>query len=103
MTLSLVQSMLLGAGDISQDSLTTWVVGAVMAGVMAVLGFLVRNAFGKVETGLEGLGKKLDDMSAAFARADGDRRVLEARLEAIIARLDKVERELKELSEGGSR
>lgn len=103
MTLSLVQSMLLGAGDISQDSLTTWVVGAVMAGVMAVLGFLVRNAFGKVETGLEGLGKKLDDMSAAFARADGDRRVLEQRVSTMEREISELKREMKELSEGVAR
>lgn len=97
---TLLNALVFGAGDLSQDSLTTWVVGAVMAGVMAVLGFLVRNAFGKVETGLESLGKKLDSMSEAMARADGDRRVIEARLEAVVARLDKVERELREVSEG---
>ena len=59
------------ATDASTDSLTTWVVGAVMAAVMVALGFLVRNAFGKVESTLEVVVKKLDTMTEAFARADG--------------------------------
>ena len=103
MSLSLVQSMLLGAGDISQGSLTTWVVGAVLTAVTGTLAFLVRSAFGKVETTLEVVVKKLDTMTEAFARADGDRRVLEQRVATMEREISELKRELKELSEGVAR
>ncbi|MDX2014177.1 MAG: hypothetical protein SFW67_28520 [Myxococcaceae bacterium] len=67
------------------------------------MGFLARNAFVKVETTLESLGAKIDTLGANVARADGDRRVLEAKYEAIAVRLDKLERELRDLSEGVAR
>lgn len=100
MILTLVQSMLLGAGDISQDSLTTWVVGAVMAVVMAVLGFLARNAFGKVETGLESLGAKLDSLKDVFAKADTRTALLEARATTLERDVADLRHEVRELSEG---
>lgn len=84
------------ATALADDTLAVWVVGAVATGVLAVLGFLVRNAFEGVSKGLEGLGTKLDVMSKDIARGDGDRRELAAEVRALTARLDRVERELSE-------
>lgn len=86
-----------------QTTITGYVVALVLTGITGTLAFLVRNAFSKFETTLEGVAKKMDDLAAQQGRADGDRRVLEARFDAVSARLDKVERELRDLSEGIAR
>lgn len=85
------------------DSLTGWVVAAVAAGILGTLAFLVRHSFSKFETTLEGVGKKLEELSATVARSDGDRRVAEVRFEGLQQRVEKLERELRELSEGIAR
>lgn len=84
-------------------TLTTYVVMAVATGVIGALSFLVRNAFSKVETTLETIGGKLDGLKADMAKGDGDRRVIEARLEALTSRFEKLEREMRDLSEGVAR
>jgi len=61
-----------------------------------VLGFLLRNALSKVETGIDSLGVKLDKMGADISRGDGDRRELAAEVRALAHRLDKLERECSE-------
>lgn len=85
------------------DSLTQWVVAAVAAAILGVLAFLVRHAFARVEMALEVVGTKLDDMSAAFARADGDRRVLEVRVVTLESAVAELKHEVREMSEGIAR
>lgn len=84
-------------------TLEVWVVGFVMTAIVGVLGFLVRNAFDAVGKGLEGLSKKLDDMSATIARGDGDRRVLESRVVTLEREMSELRREVREASEGKAR
>jgi uncharacterized membrane protein YccC len=84
------------AAEVVDQSLAVWVVGAVAAGILGVLGFLVRNAFEGVSRGLEGLSTKLDAMSKDIARQDGDRRALERDLAALVQRVDRMEREFSE-------
>jgi outer membrane murein-binding lipoprotein Lpp len=87
---------MLAAEVLADQSLTVWVVGAAAAGILGVLGFLVRNAFEGVSKGLEGLNTKLDTMSKDIAKQDGDRRALERDLAALVQRVDRMERELSE-------
>ena len=84
------------AADMVDQSLTVWVVGAVATGVLAVLGFLVRNAFEGVSKGLEGLSTKLDGLAKDLATQDGDRRELAAEVRALTQRMERLERELSE-------
>ncbi len=81
------------------QSVAGWAVGFVMLAITGGLGFLVRNAFDATTKGIEGLSKKLDDMGIAFARADGDRRVLEQRVTANEREIAEMRREMRELSE----
>ena len=85
------------------DSLTSYVVIAVATGVVGALSFLVRNAFGKVETTLESIGGKLDSLKADISRGDGDRRVLEVRVAGLETAMAEMRRELRDLSEGVAR
>lgn len=85
------------------DSLTSYVVIAVATGVVGALSFLVRNAFGKVETTLESIGGKLDALKADISRGDGDRRVLEVRVAGLETAMAEMRRELRDLSEGVAR
>jgi hypothetical protein len=85
------------------DSLTSYVVIAVATAVVGALSFLVRNAFGKVESTLEAIGGKLDGLKADISRGDGDRRVLEVRVAGLEATVAEVKRELRDLSEGVAR
>jgi hypothetical protein len=68
-----------------------------MLAITGALGFLVRNAFAKVESGLEGLSTKLDAMSKDIAKGDGDRRVIEAQLASLQRTVDRLEREVESL------
>jgi hypothetical protein len=88
------------AADVVADSLTVWAVGALMAGGLAVLGFLVRNAFDGVTKGLDSLSGKLDSLKADLARGDGDRRVLEARVVVLERDVSELRRAMHEMSEG---
>lgn len=85
------------------DSLTSYVVIAVATAVVGALSFLVKNAFGKVESTLETIGGKLDALKSDISRADGDRRVLEAEQRALAHRVGELERQFRELSEGIAR
>ncbi len=90
---------LLGGADVSSDSLTTAVVGLVVSGVVATLGFLLRNAFGKVEASIERVDAKLDRVLESQAAHDTARAVLEQRVlqsEKEIAELKAIVRELRE-------
>lgn len=78
------------------QSLSVWVVGVVAAGILGVLGFLVRNAFEGVSKGLENLSTKLDSMAREIARGDGDRRELAADVRALTHRLERLERDMSE-------
>lgn len=88
---------------ISDPGLTSWMVNIVTAGIVALVGFLAQRAFSKVETTLESLGSKIDSLGANVARADGDRRVTDANLQALAVRVDRLEREIRDLSEGVAR
>jgi len=82
------------------DSLTSYVVIAVATAVVGALSFLVKNAFGKVESTLDAIGSKLDSLKSDISRADGDRRVLEAEQRALAHRVGELERQFREVSEG---
>lgn len=85
------------------QTMTGWVVNLVQLAVVGVLGFLVRNAFEGVAKSIEGFGKKLDEVQSTIAKADGDRRVLEQRVHTLEQSVEKLERELREVSEGIAR
>ena len=80
----------------SDPTLASWVIGAVAAGIIGVLAFLVRNAFENVSRGIDGINGKLDAMSKDISKGDGDRRELSADVRALSARLERLERELSE-------
>lgn len=82
------------------QSLDSWVVAAVATAILAVLGFLVRNAFDGVTKGLVELGAKMDALKDAAARSDTRTAVLESRLLHVERVAERLEREMKELSEG---
>lgn len=84
-------------------TITGYVVAVVLTGITGTLAFLVRNAFGKFEATLDGVSKKLDELSANVARHDGDRRVTDAVVKALEHRIEKLERQLEDLSEGIAR
>lgn len=84
-----------------QTTITGYVVAVVLTAITGTLAFLVRNAFSKFETTLDGVSKKLDELSASVARHDGDRRVTDANLRALEHRIEKLERQIEDLSEGG--
>lgn len=88
------------ADAIPQGEMGVWVVGFVLTAIVSVLGFLVRNAFDGVSEGLKGLNVKLDAMGVVIAQHDGDRRVLEARLHSLERTVERLEREMGDLSEG---
>lgn len=95
--------MILAADVVTLDSLTLWVIGAVLTAGVGSLGFLLRHSFDVVTKSIEGLGSKLDGLKADLAKGDGDRRVLEARLVAVERTLEKLERILGQASDGGTR
>ena len=98
------------AAEVVPQDMTGWVVGLVLTGIVSALGFLVRNAFGKVEQGLEGLSAKMDGLKESISKGDIRSAVLETRVETLgrehqelRAQLAEVRRELRELSEGVAR
>ena len=78
---------------------TTWAAQLVLAAIVGLVGFLARNAFGKVETALDSVIHKLDDVVVRIERGDGDRRVLAQQVVALEHRLAALEHELRELRE----
>ncbi len=91
------------AADVVTQDMTGWVVGLVLTSIVGALAFFVRNAFGNVESGIAGLGMRLDALKDAIATGDGDRRVLEARLNAVEREMGELRREVREASEGKAR
>lgn len=98
------------AAEVVPPDMTGWVVGFVLTSIVGALGFLIRSALGKLETGVEGLGVKMDAMRDMQARGDTRMAVMEAKVEALArerledrAALAELRREMKELSEGVSR
>ena len=87
----------------ADQTLTSWVIVAVAGGILAVLGFLVRNAFEDTTQAVKDLGAEVKSMRGDLAKGDGDRRVLERDVLALTHRTDKLEREVRELSEGVAR
>lgn len=84
-----------------------WVVTAVMSGIMGVLAFLARNSYDGVLKTLEVMTVKIDSMALTIAKADGDKRVLEAEVAALRrdrdadrALIEELRREMREMSEG---
>lgn len=93
-------TLLVLAAEVLPQDITGWVVGFVLSSIAGVLAFLLRNALGKVETGIEGLGVRLDALKDTIAIGDGDRRVLEARVNALEREMLELRREVREASEG---
>ena len=86
-------------------TLDAWVIGAVATGGLGTLGFLVRYAFGKVEAGIAGLSVKLDGFAKEMATNNVHAATFEAdvkgELRALRDRMDRLERDVREMSEGG--
>lgn len=91
------------AAEVVSQEMGPWVVGVVLAAIISVLGFLVRNAFDGIARSIESLGSKLDGLKADLAKGDGDRRVLEARVNSLELRVAELAREVREASEGVAR
>jgi cob(I)alamin adenosyltransferase len=85
------------------QTLTGWVVAVVLMAITGTLAFLIRHSFTKFESTLELVSKKIDELGASVAKADGDRRVSDAKHEALEKRVEKLERLVEELSEGIAR
>lgn len=100
---SILNALIFGAGDISQDSLTTWVVGAVMFTITGVLGFLARDAFVKIQKVLEVLGDKMDMLKDVLAKSETRNALLDARVATLERDFAEMRREIRELSEGIAR
>lgn len=82
------------------DTLTTWVVGSVAAGMLAVLGFFTRNAFESVNASLKEMSGKLDDLRNQFSAQAVEAARLEQRHHSLEVRVAGIERTLERLSEG---
>ena len=86
-----------------QQTVASWVVNAVQLGVMGLVAFFAKNAFTDFKVTLEAVAGKVDALGATVSKADGDRRVSEAKHEALEKRVEKLERLVEELSEGIAR
>ena len=84
------------AAEIADQSVATAAVGFLVLGVLAVLGFLVRNAFEGTTRAVADLGVKLEKLGADISRGDGDRRELAADVRALAQRLERLERDISE-------
>ncbi len=91
------------AADMADQTLTQWIVLAVAGAILTGLGFLVRNAFEGTTSAVKELGSKLDVITAAQAKGDGDRRVLEVEVAQLKRDIAEIKQELRDLSEGASR
>ena len=109
--LSALLNTVAGATEVSSDSLTIAVVGAVVVGVQGIFGFLLRHVFTSVTSGLANVDAKLDKALSALSAHDTARAVAETRLAQMErelaemrrkhdAELAELKRELRELSEG---
>lgn len=97
---------MLFAAEIATQSMGEYAVGAVVVGAVGVLAFLVRNAFEGLSRAIAELGSKIEHLVADLARGDGTIRVLEQkyashdqRLDAKGKRLDKIEARLERLEQ----
>ena len=88
-------------------TLTAWIVGAVATGGLGVLAFLVRNAFEAVTKGLGEVSCKMDalakDMASSNVHAAGFESDVRGEIRALRDRLDRLERDVREASEGAGR
>lgn len=79
-----------------------WVVGVLLTGGVAVLGFLIKKAFNDTTTAVTAMSVKLDVITAAQAHSDGDFREFRAdvrgELNTLKSRLDSVERTQREIA-----
>ena len=95
------------AADVLDPAVISWGVGLLLSGGVTALGFLLRSALGKVETGIEGLGGKLDamvkEMGNAAVHAAGFESDVRGEIRALRDRLDRLERDVREASEGAGR
>lgn len=82
-------------------TVANWVVGLIATGAVAVLGFLIKKAFNDTTNAVTAVSVKLDVITAAQARSDGDVRELKARYDAkfedLFRRLENVERVQREI------
>ena len=89
------------------DSLSVWIVGAVATAILGVLAYLVRNAFENVSKGLSDVGCKLDlmskDLATSAIHAAGFESEVRGEIRALRDRLDRLERDVREASEGVAR
>ena len=92
-------------------STEVWAVGLVLSGIVGLAVFLLRATFddlkktlAELQTGQAKMEKLINDVSVVLAQADGDKRVLEARIEArlddCLRRVAQLEAEMREMSEG---
>lgn len=86
-----------------QQTVASWVINAVQLGVMGLVAFFAKNAFTDFKETLQAVAAKVDELGATVAKGDGDRRVSEAKHEALEKRVEKLERLVEELSEGVAR
>ena len=86
-------------------TLDSWVIAAVAASILGVLGFLIRHSFEGVQRGLGELGGKMDSLSKDMASSNVHAATFEAdvkgELRALRDRMDRLERDVREMSEGG--
>ena len=92
--------MSLFAAEIADQSVGVFAVGALVLGALGAFAYLIRNAFEGTTKAVEALGLDLKSLRTDISKADGDRRVIEAQLSALQRTVDRLERELGELSEG---
>lgn len=105
---------LLAVADVADQTVTQWIVGVVALGIITVLGALLKHAVTGLTSSVEAntralevtkaeLLTKLDALRDQVSRADGDRRVLEAELRALVKRVDHLEQQMHEAAEGIAR
>lgn len=105
---------LLAVADVADQTVTQWIVGVVALGIITVLGALLKHAVTGLTSSVEAntralevtkaeLLTKLDALRDQVSRADGDRRVLEAELRALVNRVDHLEQQMHEAAEGIAR
>ena len=97
-----------GSSDDMNDSLMQWTVGAGLAAMTAILGFLLRWVFGKVtdgvETGVKALREEMSKNAAAeataLARIEGDLRRLADTQQRQDTALQLLRKDFEHLQEG---
>lgn len=73
-----------------------WVVGLLVMGALSTFGFLARNAFGKVESGIERLDTKLDSLKESMGKSDTRVALLERDVATLQREVAELRREMAE-------